>query len=293
MPAPEESPKPLLKRQGGRVSQPPPKRTRQRHANDNRHEDAAHPVTQPLDVRGSGTQGQPEGSSALVRLGSFQWLRGSGVDVAAGEPFFQEWSRQGATVIGVSRDQVLLGTIALRDTPKPRAREVVQQLRRAGKAVYLLTGDNRQTAVAIAEHVGISPENVFAEVRPEEKVAVIKDLQQRGERIAFAGDGINDAPALEQADLGVALMNASDVARESADIVLLKADLDAIPEAIGLSQATLRTIKQNLFWAFFYNAAGVPLAAVGLLSPIFSALAMGLSDLIVIGNALRLRLWKP
>ena len=170
---------------------------------------------------------------------------------------------------------------------------VAEWVRRAGKAVYLLTGDNRQTAVAIAEHVGISPENVFAEVRPEGKVAVIKDLQQRGERIAFAGDGINDAPALEQADLGVALMNASDVARESADIVLLKADLDAIPEAIGLSQATLRTIKQNLFWAFFYNAAGVPLAAVGLLSPIFSALAMGLSDLIVIGNALRLRLWKP
>jgi len=123
-------------------------------------------------------------------------------------------------------------------------------------------------------------------------VEVIEALQKSGERVAFAGDGINDAPALEQADLGIALMNASDVARESADIVLLKADLEAIPEALGLARATLRTIKQNLFWAFFYNALGVPLAALGFLSPIFSAFAMGMSDLIVIGNALRLRWWK-
>ena len=121
---------------------------------------------------------------------------------------------------------------------------------------------------------------------------MLESLQRGGERIAFVGDGINDAPALEQADLGIALMNASDVARESADIVLLKADLEAIPEALGLAGATLRTIKQNLFWAFFYNALGVPLAALGFLSPIFSAFAMGMSDLIVIGNALRLRLWK-
>src|SRR6185503_14941353 len=111
---------------------------------------------------------------------------------------------------------------------------------------------------------------------PEGKAEVIKSLQARGERIAFAGDGINDGPALEQADLGIALLNASDVARESADIVLLKADLEAIPEALGLARASLRTIKQNLFWAFFYNALGVPLAAFGFLSPVFCALAMGM-----------------
>jgi Cu+-exporting ATPase len=140
--------------------------------------------------------------------------------------------------------------------------------------------------------LGIAESNVYAEVRPEGKAEVIKSLQAHGERVAFAGDGINDAPALEQADLGIALMNASDVARESADIILLKADLEAIPEALGLAQATLRTIKQNLFWAFFYNAAGVPLAALGFLSPVLSAFAMGMSDLIVIGNALRLRFWK-
>ena len=121
---------------------------------------------------------------------------------------------------------------------------------------------------------------------------MVKQLQHRGERVAVVGDGINDAPALEQADLGVAVARASDVAREAADIILLKSDIQAIPEALGLAQATLRTIKQNLFWAFFYNAASVPLAALGFLSPVLCAAAMGLSDLIVIGNALRLRRWK-
>ena len=166
-------------------------------------------------------------------------------------------------------------------------------LLRSGKKVHMVTGDNRRTAEAIAGQLGIPPENVHAEVRPEGKAAVITQLQQSGARVAFAGDGINDAPALEQADLGIALSNASDVARESADIILLKAELEGIPEALGLAQATLRTIKQNLFWAFFYNAAGVPLAALGFLSPIFSAFAMGASDLIVVGNALRLRYRRP
>lgn len=244
------------------------------------------------EIRGSGLEGKLAGSNETVRLGSLPWLRKAGVETSQGEHFLQHWTSQGATVIGLSRGENLLGAIALRDLPKDHAREVVAHLQRAGKKVFLVTGDNRRTAAAIAGQVGIDPANVFAEVRPEGKVAVVQELQARGEKIAFVGDGINDAPALEQADLGVALMNASDVARESADIVLLKADLEAIPEALGLSQATLRTIKQNLFWAFFYNSAGVPLAAAGLLSPIFSALAMGLSDLIVIGNALRLRLWS-
>ena len=160
-----------------------------------------------------------------------------------------------------------MAVYALKDAPKTHASEVVARLVRDGKKVFLLTGDNRSTAKAIATQVGIAEANVHAEVRPEGKVAVLEALQRGGERVAFVGDGINDAPALEQADLGIALMNASDVARESADIVLLKADLEAIPEALGLAGATLRTIKQNLFWAFFYNALGVPLAALGFLSP--------------------------
>ena len=120
----------------------------------------------------------------------------------------------------------------------------------------------------------------------------MQQLQARGQRVAFVGDGINDAPALTQADLGIAVARASDVAREAADIILLQSDIQAIPEALGLAQATLRTIRQNLFWAFFYNAAAVPLAALGLLSPVLCAVAMGLSDVLVIGNALRLRGWK-
>jgi Cu+-exporting ATPase len=148
------------------------------------------------------------------------------------------------------------------------------------------------TAASIAKQAGIAAANVFAEVRPEQKAGFVKKLQAQGERVAFVGDGINDAPALTQSDLGIAVSRASDVAREAADIILLKSEIEAVPEALGLARATLRTIKQNLFWAFFYNALGVPLAALGFISPILCAAAMGVSDLIVIGNALRLLRWR-
>src|SRR5208283_3075464 len=154
--------------------------------------------------------------------------------------------------------------------------------------IFLVTGDNPLTAKAMAKQAGVPEANVLAEARPEQKAEFIQKLQKGGERVAFVGDGINDAPALEAADLGIAVSRASDVAREAADIILLKSEIEAVPEALGLARAALRTIKQNLFWAFFYNAAGIPLAALGFLSPILCALAMGMSDLIVIGNALRL-----
>ena len=242
------------------------------------------------EIRGSGLAGEFEG--ATYRLGSLRWLQAEKIDISGADGFASKWASQGATVNGLARGSELIATFALKDSPKPHAKKIIERLLAEGQHVYLVTGDNRVTAGAIATQVGISPANVRAEVRPEGKVEVIRALQKSGERVAFAGDGINDAPALEQADLGIALMNASDVARESADIVLLKADLEAIPEALGLARASLRTIKQNLFWAFFYNAVGVPLAALGFLSPVFSAFAMGMSDLIVIGNALRLRKWK-
>jgi len=161
--------------------------------------------------------------------------------------------------------------------------------------IYIISGDSGRTVAAIAEMLGVNQctrAEIFAEVRPEQKAEIVKMLQARGERVAFVGDGINDAPALEQADLGIAVARASDVAREAADLVLLRSDIEVIPEALGLAQATITTIHMNLFWAFFYNAVGVPLAALGFMSPVLCAAAMGLSDLIVIGNALRLRRWN-
>jgi Cu+-exporting ATPase len=254
------------------------------------------------EVRGAGVQAKVEVNQQLpitshqspvtARLGSLRWLQESGVDLAPGQAFIAEWASQGATVVGLGVEKSLRALFAVKDAVKPGARAVVQELERQGLKLYLVTGDNPLTAGSIAQQTGIRPENVFAQVRPEQKAELVKKLQQQGQRVAFIGDGINDAPALEQADLGVAVSRASDVAREAADIILLKSEIEAVPESLGLARATLRTIRQNLFWAFFYNAVGVPLAALGFMSPILCAAAMGLSDLVVIGNALRLRRWR-
>lgn len=251
------------------------------------------------ELRGSGVEANYEFRTTTfehrtlkARLGSLRWLGECDVDLVAGEKFIAEWSAQGATVVGLALDGELAGLFAVKDTLKSGAAGVVKQLQQQNLKAHLLTGDNALTAAGIAKQVGIAPENVFAEVRPEQKAEFIKKLQAQGERVAFVGDGINDAPALTQADLGIAVSRASDVAREAADIILLKSEIEAVPEALGLARATLRTIKQNLFWAFFYNAVGVPLAALGFMSPVLCAAAMGLSDLIVIGNALRLRRWS-
>jgi Cu+-exporting ATPase len=252
-------------------------------------------VTGWEEIRGAGVQGKLKlvnGEAKTARFGSLRWLRESAVVLSAGENFIKEWTAQGATVVGLAEDDYLQVLIAVRDTTKLDAAKVVAQLQRQGLSLHLLTGDNALTAASIAKEVGIASGNVFAEVRPEQKAEFVKGLQQRGERVAFVGDGINDAPALEQSDLGIAVARASDIAREAADIILLRSEIDAVPEALGLARATLRTIRQNLFWAFFYNAIGVPLAALGFMSPILCAAAMGVSDLVVIGNALRLRRWR-
>ena len=231
-------------------------------------------------------------NSRTIRLGSVNWLAESRIDLAPAGEFIERWTAQGATIVGLALEQQIAALFALQDTLKDGAADVVSELKQAGHAVYLVTGDNQRTANAVGKLLGIDAANIAAEVRPENKAEFVKSLQQRGQRVAFIGDGINDAPALEQADLGIAVGRASDVAQMAADIVLLKSDVHAIPEALGLAQATLRAIKQNLFWAFFYNALGIPLAALGFLSPILCAAAMGLSDVVVIGNALRLRWWK-
>ena len=284
---------------------------------------SAHPISQAVarlasngpiledwrEVRGAGVQARvkPDDSSTLaphespvsnprppatIRLGSISWLEESGVDLVPGKAFVADWASQGATVVGLAVENSLRALFAIKDTLKPGAPEVIQDLERQGLKVYLVTGDNVLTAGHIASQAGIAPANVFAQVRPEQKAEFVRKLQQEGQRVAFVGDGINDAPALEQADLGVAVSRASDIAREAADIILLRSEIEAVPESLGLARATLRTIHQNLFWAFFYNAIGVPLAALGFMSPILCAAAMGLSDLVVIGNALRLRRWR-
>ena len=251
------------------------------------------------EIRGAGVEANIEHRTSNIehpmdkaRLGSLHWLKEAGVDLASGEKFIAEWSSQGATIVGLAVDQSLAGLFAVEDTVKPGARDVVEKLRRQNLKTFLLTGDNALTAASIAREAGIESRHVFAGVRPEQKADFVKKLQAQGERVAFVGDGINDAPALEQADLGIAVSRASDLAREAADIILLKLEIEAVPEALGLARATLQTIKQNLFWAFLYNALGVPLAALGFISPILCAAAMGVSDLIVIGNALWLLRWR-
>jgi heavy metal translocating P-type ATPase len=200
---------------------------------------------------------------------------------------FERSTSQGNTVVAVGWDGRIRGSISLQDRPRLGAREAVNSLKAAGLEVVLLTGDNRRTAEAIARELGI--DRVVSEVLPGEKVDEIKRLQGEGQIVAMVGDGINDAPALAQADLGIAIGTGTDVAIEASDITIVAGDPRVIPKAISLARKTLRVIRQNLFWAFFYNVALIPLAAIGRLSPEFAAAAMALSSVSVVSNALRLR----
>ncbi len=208
----------------------------------------------------------------------------------------EKLSEQGKTVMYLSTEEKLLGLIAVADTIKSNAREIIASLNKKGIEVAMLTGDNKLTAEAIARQLGIS--RVFAEVLPVEKADYIKKLQHEGKIVAMVGDGINDAPALAQANLGIAMGTGTDVAIESSDITLVKGDLKTVLISIELSKKTMRTIKQNLFWAFVYNILGIPVAAGILypfgimLNPIFAAAAMGLSSVSVISNSLRLKRFK-
>ncbi len=252
------------------------------------------PITDWRERAGSGLEASvsSNGTNRSFRFGSPSWLGEAGFEIPTAREFTEQWTARGATVVGLAAGRRLAALFALQDELKPEAGAVIRELQTQGHEIYLLTGDNHRSANAVGAALGIPAQNVAAEIRPEAKAAFVKSLQDRGQRVAFIGDGINDAPALEQSDLGIAVGRASDVAQMAADIVLLKSDVQAIPEALGLARATLRTIRQNLFWAFFYNALGVPLAALGFMSPILCAAAMGLSDTVVIGNALRLRWWR-
>ena len=207
-------------------------------------------------------------------------------------------SEQGKTVLFVAEGDKALGLIAVADVVKPTSRAAVMAMERMGMEVFMLTGDNERTAKAVAQQAGIT--HVIAQVLPQDKELQVRRLQQQGKKVAMIGDGVNDAPALVRADVGIAIGAGTDVAIESADIVLIKSDLMDAVSAFSLSKATIRNIKQNLFWAFFYNVIGIPLAAgvlfpsLGLkLNPMFAAAAMSMSSVFVVTNALRLKLFDP
>jgi Cu+-exporting ATPase len=241
---------------------------------------------------GKGVTGIVDGKRLL--LGNAAFLRERGVDVVAAEPRADTLRQEGATVVILAVDGRAEGLIAVSDPIKATTPEALRALHVAGVRIVMLTGDNRRTAEAVARRLGL--DSVEAEVLPADKAAIVQRLRGEGRVVAMAGDGVNDAPALAAADIGIAMGTGTDVAIESAGITLVKGDLRGIARARQLSRATMRNIRQNLFFAFVYNAAGVPLAAgvlypaFGLLlSPIVAAAAMALSSVSVIANALRLR----
>ena len=197
------------------------------------------------------------------------------------------------TTVWVGWDGEAKASFTVADTVRPSSAAGIAGLGKAGLTAYLLTGDHDRAALNVARDVGIPAGRVFADVRPQDKHAMVADLQSRGKVVAMVGDGVNDAAALAQADLGIAMGTGTDVAAESADIVLLRAELPAVLDAIELSRATLRTIKVNLAWAFGYNVAAIPLAMAGLLNPMVAGGAMALSSVLVVTNSLRLRRWTP
>jgi len=242
-------------------------------------------------LTGHGIEAVVDGRSVLV--GSTALMRDRGIDLTLAESA-TALAQRGATPVHIAIDGREQGLLGIADALKPESREAIQRLRAMGVRVLMLTGDNRLAAQSIAAEAGV--EDFEAEVLPSGKAARIKSLQAAGERVGMVGDGINDAPALAQADVGLAIGTGADVAIEAADITLLRGDLRAVPDAIMLSRATMRTIRQNLFWAFLYNVVGIPIAAgvlhpaTGwLLSPVLASAAMSFSSISVVLNSLRLR----
>ncbi|PVZ57089.1 heavy metal translocating P-type ATPase [Arthrobacter sp. H-02-3] len=237
---------------------------------------------------GGGVQGTVEGR--LLTAGRTGWLEQNGIAPAAAQlEALSTAEASGATAIWLAVDGEPAGIISLRDTLKPGSAAGISRLRGLGLRPILLTGDNAAVAAQVAAAVGIAPEDVFAGVLPEGKVEAVRKLQSDGAIVAMAGDGVNDAAALAQSDLGIAMGSGTDVAIEAADLTVMGNDLGQVAQAIELSRRTLATIKTNLFWAFFYNAIGIPIAALGLLNPMIAGGAMAASSVLVVANSLRLR----
>ena len=240
-------------------------------------------------IPGRGVQATIAGKPVL--LGNRRFMDERGVVLGALEPASERVAQEGKTPMFVVSGGALAGIIGVADVLKPGSVEAVRELEALGLDVYMITGDNRLTAEAIARQAGIK--NVLAEVLPERKAQEVKQLQAAGKVVAMVGDGINDAPALAQADIGMAIGTGTDVAMETSDITLISGDLTRIATAIRLSRSTMRVIKQNLGWAFGYNLILVPLAVLGIVPPVGAALAMAFSSVSVVLNALRLRRFAP
>ena len=260
-----------------------------------------------LSGAGEGAESGAEyGTSQLVVVGTPEYLQAAGAQLSEAQlALLDQARRAGLTTVVVARGEAPndeaaedapalqpVGMISVADTPKPEAAETMAQLRELGMEPILLTGDAPQVAQAIASQVGISAENVYAGVTPEGKSQVIEQLQAAGHRVAMVGDGVNDAPALALAELGIAMGSGTDVAAEAADIVLTRSDVASVVTALRLSRATLRTIKSNLFWAFAYNSVAVPVAVAGLLNPMIAGAAMAFSSVFVVLNSLRLTAFR-
>ena len=263
----------------------------------------------PGGVRGmlsGAVDGAESGTSQLVVVGTPEYLQAAGAQLSEAQlALLDQARRAGLTTVVVARGEAPndeaaedapalqpVGMISVADTPKPEAAETMAQLRELGMEPILLTGDAPQVAQAVASQVGISAENVYAGVTPEGKSQVIEKLQAAGHRVAMVGDGVNDAPALALAELGIAMGSGTDVAAEAADIVLTRSDVASVVTALRLSRATLRTIKSNLFWAFAYNSAAIPVAVAGLLNPMIAAAAMAFSSVFVVLNSMRLTAFR-
>jgi len=258
------------------------------------------PSTNFQTKSGQGLQCEVSGAGSLL-LGNRTWLQAHGLALTPEqEALAAAREATGATVILVAVEGAPAGMLALADTLKPDARQVVLLLQRLGVRVFMATGDNERTAAHVAKQLGIAPELVLAGVQPSGKEAYVRQLREEGEVVAMVGDGINDAPALAQADVGIAVGSGTDVAIETADIVLMKSSLKDVPTALDIASTVMARIRLNFFWAIFYNVVGIPLAAGlfyptfhMLIPPMFAGAAMALSSVSVVGSSLLLRCYRP
>lgn len=248
-------------------------------------------LTEPEEfeaIPGKGIKAIFEGKT--VRVGNRRLMEEANIDIESTEKDLTRLEEEGKTAMLVALDERVAGIIAVADSIKDSSKAAIEKLIQMGLDVYMITGDNKRTANAIGKQVGIK--NVLAEVLPENKAEVVESIKAKGKKVGMVGDGINDAPALVAADVGFAIGTGTDVAIEAADVTLMRGDLMSIVTAIRLSHKTMRTIKQNLFWAFFYNSIGIPFAALGFLNPMIAGAAMAFSSVSVVTNSLRLRKFK-